>query len=205
MSFMSQSGLYAPARYLLPLCFPIIIPSLALPAAATLIHRRWWRAAALATFALAAILLILSPARPLWPALTFLKNVNTNSSPLLQRAASVYNVYHNRADLLRPIREALPPETKTVGLFSLNNPETSLWRPFGARRLLHMRIDDSPEFTRSRGIEYAVIGPNIDFNQRVLNAGDWAKTNNAQIVAHFPIQILARGPTTDWVLVRLNP
>jgi hypothetical protein len=203
--YMSQSGLYAPARYLLPLCFPIIIPILALPSAANLIRRRWWRAAALATFALAAILLILSPARPLWPALIVLKSVNANSSPLLQRAAAVYNVYRNRADLLRPIREALPPETKIVGLFSINNPETSLWRPFGGRRVLHMRIEDSPEFTRNRAIEYAIIGPNIGFNQRLLTADDWAKTNNAAIIAHFPIQIVARGQTTDWVLVRLNP
>lgn len=203
--YMSKSGLYAPARYLLPLCFPIIIPILALPSAAALIRRLWWRAAALATFALAAMLLILSPARPLWPALTTLKNVNANSSPLLQRAAAVYNVYRNRADLLRPIREALPPKTKIVGLFSINNPETSLWRPFGSRRVLHLRIEDSPDFTRNRGIEYAIIGPNIGFNQRILTAGDWAKTNNAEVVAHFPIQILARGQSTDWVLVRLNP
>lgn len=203
--FMSQSGLYAPARYLLPLCFPIIIPILALPSAAALIRRRWWRAAALAIFALGALLLILSPARPLWPALTALKNVNTNSSPLLQRAAAVYNVYRNRADLLRPIREALPPKTKIVGLFSINNPESSLWLPFGSRRVLHMRIEDSPEFTRSRGIQYAVIGPNIGFNNQVLTADDWAKTNNATIVRRFPIQIVARTQSPDWVLVRLNP
>jgi hypothetical protein len=65
--FMAHSGLYAPARYLLPLYFPIIAPILALPSAAKLAAQKWWRNLALLTFALAALLLVISPARPLFP------------------------------------------------------------------------------------------------------------------------------------------
>jgi hypothetical protein len=203
--YMAQSGLYAPARYLLPLCFPILIPILALPAAAFLARRKFWRGLALATFALGGILVILSPARPLWPALTFLKNTNGTSHPLLLRAATVYSIYRNRADLLRPIREALPADAKTIGLILYNNPETSLWRPFGSRRILHIRGEDSPEFTRARGIQYVVIGPNILFDKLQITAEDWARANNGQVIGRYPIRILARGPVIDWVLIRLNP
>lgn len=203
--YMAQSGLYAPARYLLPLCFPIIIPILALPAAAYLARRKLWRGLALAVFALGALLVVLSPARPLWPALTVLKNTNENSPPLLQRAATVYSIYRNRADLLRPIRDALPADAKTIGLILYNNPETSLWRPFGSRRVLHIRGDDHPQFTRARGIQYVVIGPNVLFDKLQITSEDWARANNGQIIGRYPIRILARGPVVDWVLIRLNP
>jgi hypothetical protein len=202
---MAHSGLYAPARYLLPLYFPMIVPILALPSAATLLEQKWWRRLALAFFGVAALLLIVSPARPLFPAASLLKNVNAASPPLLQRAASVYSIYRDRADLLRPICEAIPTDIKTLGLILFNEPETSLWRPFGSRRILHIRREDSPQFTRSRGIQYVVIGPNVMQEQFQMTPEEWVQKNNGEIVARFSIKILARGEPANWLLVRLNP
>jgi len=201
--YMAKSGLYAPARYLLPLYFPILVPIIALPAAASLTRKPWWRAAALATFGIAAAILIISPARPLWPAETVLRNINQKSSPLLQRAALVYSLYRDRADLLRPIRETLPTNARTVGLISLTIPETSLWRPFGSRRVLHIRREDSPEFLRARGIDYVVIGPNIMGQVFKSTPQEWARRNNGDIIQQFRIQTVARGAPTDWVLIHL--
>jgi hypothetical protein len=204
--FMAQSGLYAPARYLLPLCFPIVIPILALPAAFELTLKDWWRRLALALFALAALLLIVAPARPLFPAQTLLSKANVSARPLLQRAAEVYAIYRDRADLLRPIRETLPASAKIIGLISFNEPETSLWRPFGSRRILHIRSEDSPEFTRSRGIQYVVIERSaIALDYFKTTPEEWARKNNGEMIARFSIKMLARGKPMDWVLVRLNP
>jgi hypothetical protein len=138
-----------------------------------------------------------------FPAKKLLENVSPASSPLLQRAASVYPVYRERADLLRPIREAIPADQKSIGLILFNEPETSLWRPFGSRRVLHIRREDSPEFTRSRGIEYVVIGPNVMQEQFKMTPQEWVQQNNGQIVERFSIRILARGEPTEWFLVRL--
>jgi hypothetical protein len=203
--FMAQSGLYAPARYLLPLCFPIIVPILALPAAAILVEQRWWRCLALATFGIAALLIILSPARPLWPAQTVLRKVNENSNPILQRAKRVYSVYRVRHDLLRPLREALPADAKIIGLIAFNQPENSLWLPYGSRRVLHIRREDLPELTRQRGIKYVVISPVITEKIFKITAEEWAQQNNGEVIGRFHIEILARGEPGDWVLVRLNP
>ena len=202
--YMAQSGLYAPSRYLLPHSFLILLPIFALPAAATLVRKKWWRALALLMFVPATILLGLSPARPLFPAVSVFGRLDDTAHPVLVRAADVYSIYRNRGDLLRPIRETLPPRA-TVGLLLYNNPETSLWRPFGSRRVLHIRGEDTPEFTRSRGIQYVVIGPNLYFDEHKLTAEDWARANSGELLGRFPIRILARGPAIDWVLIRLKP
>ena len=203
--YMAKSGLYAPARYLLPHSFAILLPIFALPAAAELTRKRWWRAVAIAMFALATLPLILSPARPLWPAQTLLRILNQTPSPLLQRAEQTYAVYRERPTVLRPIRDALPPNTSPVGFISLNNPETSLWQPFGSRRVLHIRREDSPEFMRQRGIQYIVVGPNIMGQIFKTTPEQWAQINRGEIVQRFKIQMLARGAPDDWVLIRLKP
>jgi hypothetical protein len=135
-----------------------------------------------------------------------LSNANVSARPLLQRAAEVYAIYRDRADLLRPIRETLPASAKIIGLISFNEPETSLWRPFGSRRILHIRSEDSPEFTRSRGIQYVVIERSaIALDYFKTTPEEWARKNNGEMIARFSIKMLARGEPMDWVLVRLNP
>lgn len=203
--FMMKSGLYAPARYLLPLCFPIIVPILALPAAYTLARRKWWRGAALTMFAIAGLVLIISPARPLWPAATTLRAVNSSSSALLQRAANGYSTYRSRNDALGAIREALPADLRVVGLIAVNSPETSLWRPFGSCRVLHIRHDDSPEFVRARGIKYVVIHSTALGYRFKTTPEEWLRRYNGEIVQQFPIQLIARGEPSNWLLIRLNP
>jgi hypothetical protein len=203
--YMAQSGLYAPGRYLLPHSFFILLPIFALPAAAALVRNKWWRYLALSTFGIAALLVILSPARPLFPAVSLFGRLDDTAHPILLRAADVYSIYRQRPDLLRPIRQTLPPSAKTIGLLLYSNPETSLWRPFGSRRVLHIRGDDTPQFTRSRGIQYVVIGPNLYFDKHRITADQWAKENNGELLGRFPIRILARGPAIDFVLIQLKP
>lgn len=203
--YMAKSGLYAPARYLLPHTFFIVLPIFALPAAAELTRNSWWRGTAYGMFFIAALLLIVSPARPLFPALTLLRNVNENSSELMQRTSRVYSIYRARPDILRPIREAIPSNVQAIGLIALNNPETSLWRPFGSRRVLHIRSEDSRELIRQRGIKYVVVGPNIMGQIFKTTVEEWAQRNNGEIIQRFQIQILARGAPSDWLLIRLNP
>lgn len=203
--FMMKSGLYAPARYLLPLCFPIIVPILALPAACTIARSKCWRGAALMMFAIAAVVLIIAPARPLWPAATAFRAVNSNSSPLLQRAANVYSTYRGRNDALRTIREALPADLPVVGFIAVNTPETSLWRPFGSRRVVHIRHDDSPEFVRARGIRYVVMHSTALGYRFKITPEEWLRRYNGEIIQQFPVQLIARGEPSNWLLIRLNP
>lgn len=200
--FMARSGLSTPARYLTPFYLFIFAPILTSAGAEILARKRWWRFLALATFSLAALLLILSPPRPLWPARTLLRAAGAETSPnkLLQRAWKVYAVYAQRRDVFRPVREVLPPGLKTLGLAAFNTPEASLWLPFGARRILHVREKDTVEATRARGIEYVLVNP-----ETVRDANAWLRRYDAEVVRRIPLQVTVRNEPIEWLLVRLRP
>lgn len=96
--------------------------------------RRWWQLLAIASLALAGLVLILNPARPLWPWQACLDAAAARApgSPLVERARQVYSIYHERADSLAPLRRAWPAAERRIGFVAgVDDPETSLWRPFG--------------------------------------------------------------------------
>ena len=129
--------------------------------------KAWWQRFAVAVFLIAGALLILSPSRPLWPANSVLGRVQT-AHRLVARAKTVYSVYSQRNDGFAPARDFLPPGLKVVGFMSFDDPEASLWRPFGSRRVEHIKVADTAEDLKRRGIEYALIN---SFNVRVLLEG----------------------------------
>jgi len=66
--FMAEVGDAGPARFLIPFYLLLVTPVLAGDGASEIFRRGFWRKVALGTFAVAAVLIILSPPRPLWPA-----------------------------------------------------------------------------------------------------------------------------------------
>jgi hypothetical protein len=62
-----------------------------------------------------------------------------NVSEVIARARRVYSIYANRPDAFEPLRALIPPETRKTGLIAFGDePETSLWRPFGSTRVRHL-------------------------------------------------------------------
>jgi hypothetical protein len=153
MTVLGTGRLSAPYYLLLPLCF------IGRHGAERVVRARWWRGLGWLHLATALLVLVISPARPLWPALTVLSHLpeSLRARPLVQRAALVYTRYRERPDALAPVRALLPADAKTVGLISINDLEASLWRPFGARRFLPISPDRPREWFRQRGIEYIVV------------------------------------------------
>jgi hypothetical protein len=62
--------------------------------------------------------------------------------------------------VLAPLRSALPPDEKLVGVITFDDPETSLWRPFGSRKILHVAPDDTGEQIRRWGVRYVLVSAN---------------------------------------------
>ena len=128
-------------------------------AQAELCRRRIWRWGAMTVFGLAAMLVIITPSRPLWPAQTVLGRL-TQAHPddrNLVRAATVYSVYSIRPEGLSPVREKLPPGEKVFGLVTFDDLETSLWPPFGQRRFRHVKPGDTGAELRAEGIHHVVL------------------------------------------------
>jgi hypothetical protein len=205
-AFMTQSNLVAVGRLLTPY-YALLVPMLLVGGGhERLLVRRWWRASAFAVFLIAAGLLVVSPPRPLFPVGIFLETVHAAAAqhPVLKRVETVYSVYRDRSDGFAPARAALPPEVKVLGLITYDDPETSLWRPFGSRRIEHVCLPDTAADLKRRGIDYVLV--HRDFMERFFKCSldDWLKRMNAQIVKKVPLTLRATLGTTDWYLVKLN-
>jgi hypothetical protein len=117
--------------------YPLLMVPLILLAPADTFRKRWWQTLSVLAALTALPAVILTPSRPLWPALTILGEVRRvyPNSQIVARASQVYEVYRRRPDALAPLREMLPASATNVGFISNDYPETSLWRPFGSRRV----------------------------------------------------------------------
>jgi hypothetical protein len=206
LALLSQSEVYPIGRILAPyyaLLFPLWLTH---PAQERLVKRCWWRTAAYAVFVAAAVLVIVTPARPLFPANMFLGQIQTMvQRPMLVRFETVYSIYHDRNDAFAPVRAALPPDVKVLGLIMYDDPETSLWRPFGSRRIEYVCPGDTPANLKQRGIEYVLVKTGgFGFEQRFGCTPDgWVKRLNAQLVQVIPLRLRASEAATNWYLVKL--
>ena len=174
---------------------------------AVIVRRRWWRALALGVMLLAALVLVVTPGRPLWPAKTVLSKLVAwkPDQPQLKRALSVYSVYGVRSDPLANVRALLPPGLKVVGFMGTpDDIDISLWRPFGSRRVKHILLSDLPGEIRERDIQYAVVGEvNLLENKTAL--ADWLKETGAELVATATATVtVSQGPHA-WYVVRFLP
>ncbi len=202
--FMAKSGLATEARLATPY-YGVVIPLLLVSEHhERIVKSRWWRAGAWVVFLLAALLLVVSPPRPLWPAQTILSRI-PGSSRVLTRAKTVYSVYAQRADCFAPARAYLPADVKVLGLIAADYPETSLWRPFGSRRIEHITSTDTPENLRARGVQYILLNP-LNYNQAfyTIPFNQWLAQQNAEVVQTIPLTLRATLGSENWLLVKIK-
>jgi len=200
LAVMTQGGLAGIARILTPF-YALMMPVLLMSAGhGNLIRKCWWRTSAFVVFAIAAFLLVISPARPLFPAMTILEKY----PGLPARVRAVYSVYHKRNDAFAPVRAALPPGLKVLGFISYDDPEASLWQPFGSRRIVHVCPQDTPAELKQQGVEYILVNADKFETWFSLPADDWAKKMNAQVVQKIPLNLRAAWGARDWDLIKLN-
>jgi hypothetical protein len=196
----AQSNLYPVARYLTSSYGLLLLPLLAPAGHEWLVRKRWWRIAAFAVFLLAVVPLILSPARPLFPVQTILAKIKH----LPERIETVYSIYRDRNDAFAPARDALPPDLRLLGMVTFDDPETSLWHPFGSRRVIHVCPGDTVSDLKAEGVEYILVKPRLLPSYFHLASDDWLKRMNAEIVLSIPLRLRAGTGVEDWQLVRLR-
>ncbi|MBC8094853.1 MAG: hypothetical protein H7Y43_03475 [Akkermansiaceae bacterium] len=203
--FMAQSSLTGPARYLAPFWILLIAPILKGPEAWQLTYSRRWRMAGMFTFLLAGILLALTPPRPLWPAAYALRlfDAEHSSNPLIKRAWSVYSVYGGRGDAFSAVRQVLPADANPLGLITWDDPEASLWFPFGSRRIVHICRTDGPVEVRQTGVKYVLIHEWALSSLQNKTLPGWLSENHAEVIHHFRLALRAKRGPTDWYLVKL--
>ena len=200
LALTTQYGLTVFCRILTPyyaLLIPVVLES---SGQERLVSKRWWRAAAFAVFFIAAALLIVAPARPLFPIMTILSKTRTTPA----RIREVYSIYHSRNDAFAPVRQILPPELKVLGLITSDDPETSLWRPFGSRRVIHVCPEDKAADLKVGGIEYVLVKTEEFEFMFACSLDDWVKRMNAEVIRVIPLDLRASVGPRDWYLVKFR-
>ena len=205
LAFCLKSGMSNDARLISPY-YPLLLPLLVVgPGQAELVRRAWWRRANALVVGLAALVLVVTPGRPLWPAETLLSRAVARhpSQRLFARALSVYAVYAERSDPLASVRALLPPGLPVVGfLADADDLDISLWRPYFTRRVRPVLLEDKPADLRRWQIRYIVVGASfLEFRRTTL--GDWQRETGAELVATTTATLkVAQGPR-PWYLVKL--
>lgn len=197
-SQMCTLGRVCAAYY--PLLF---VPILLLTAADRLVRRKSWTAIAIASACSSALVLVLTPARPLWPAQTFFSAVakSHGENATVQRAQKVYQCYAQRPYCLAPIRQLLPANTRSIGFISTeDDPETCLWFPFGK-----LRVRDVTAATdiQSRDFDYVVVDPGAFTYPWKTTFQEWLTATNGAIVGSAHLFIKVQKGVEVWSLVRL--
>ena len=198
---ISAIGRLFAAYYILPLTI-----FLSAPGHEALVRQRWWRWLGGAAFLLAAGLLVISPARPLFPRDALLAKINSLPLPSarLLRMEDVYSVYRNRNHAFAPALAALPPETKCLGFAGYDKPETSLWQPFGARRVIHVCPGDDAATLKRQNVRYLLLNPKEFPEYFPCPLTQWLLAMNAVVVQKIPLRLRAAEPPQDWLLIQLD-
>jgi hypothetical protein len=205
LALLSQSQVSPLARILVPY-YALLLPLwLALPGQTAVVRRRWWHGAEAGIFWLAALVLIISPARPLFPAQTVVSALSVwhPGSALVQRTSKVYTVYHDRSQAFAPALAELPPGLKVLGLFTYDDPETSLWLPFGSRRVVHVCPEDTADFLNHEGIQYVLLDTLKMKDRFNETPAEWVNRLNGTVVKQIPLTLRVSEGTVDWWLVKL--
>jgi hypothetical protein len=201
-----KSGMVTPARLISPY-YPLLLPLLLLGhQQLELVRRKWWRGLVFLTVLMSFPVLIVTPARPLWPAQKFFETV-LQWKPgwrLGERGLTVYRVYAERSDPLPHLREALPKDLKLVGFLGDGDDlDISFWRPFFARQVKHLRLKDSAEDIRRRGIEYAIVG-GAYLRYQDTDFSEWLERTGAEVIAERTgLLKVSEGPQ-PWYVVRFR-
>jgi hypothetical protein len=199
--FTMKSGMVTPQRIIAPY-YPLLAAALLLGAGpARLVRSRGWRWGVGVVLGLAALMLVLSPDRPLWPAKTLL--ARAPATPAVTRALQVYTVFSRHNDALAGVRSLLPAGIDVVGFVGEpDDCDISLWRPFGSRRVEHFLVTDPPELLRSR-VEYVVVG-GYNLGVLQLSLADWLQRNNAELIARTNLLVKLNEGPQDWYVTRLK-
>jgi hypothetical protein len=203
LCMMTKWNLTGLDRILTPY-YPLLSMGLLIsPTQLELVRRTWWQRWALLSFGLAGLLLVISPARPLWPAGWFFEHYSSRlqSSGLALRAMDAYSAKSSRGEVFAPVIALLPADASVLGFSAKDFPETSLWKPFGSRRILHIKASDSPEEIRQRGIKYALV----EADEWQESWGQWLQRMDARELQTVTLKIWGSAPPFVWHLVEFNP
>jgi hypothetical protein len=210
VAYSAKSGMVTPGRLIAPY-YPLLLPLLLAGAEqAALVRQRWWQLLAWLVFLVAFPVLIVTPARPLWPAQTILTRLveAKPDSRLLKRALTTYSVYSIRSDPLPELRAQLPKGLKVLGFLGTpDDLDISFWRPYGARQVDQISQLETAEQIRQRKLQYAIVsGASFDWQGAMTNLtfSQWLVQTRAEVLTNTTATITVSAGPQPWYFVHFK-
>ncbi|MBV8901894.1 MAG: hypothetical protein JOY92_17475 [Verrucomicrobia bacterium] len=149
------------------------------------------------------LLLLVEPNRNLLPVPQIAHSVLHYPNALLTRIDAVYSTYRSRADALAPLRDLIPPGVTTVGFIAdPDEPEASLWRPFGSSR----KVMDVTDLEKSESLpDYCVVLESWVQESRRMPLGEWAQRMRLHEVGRRIISMRAHDQPQIWAVLTKTP
>lgn len=150
------------------------------------------------------LLLLVEPNRHLLPVSPIAHFVMHSQNALLARIDVVYATYQSRADVLAPLRDLIPSEVTTIGFIAdADEPEVSLWRPFGSGK----RVVDVVDLERRESLpDYCVVLNSWIEEARRMPLAEWAQRMRLHEVGRRTISMRAHDEPQIWaVLIKVGP
>jgi len=211
IAYSAKSGMVTPGRLIAPY-YPLLLPLLVVGAEqATLVSRRWWRTLVWLVFIVAFVILIVTPARPLWPAQTILTRAveAKPDSRFLKRALTTYKVYSMRSDPLPELRASLPKDLKLVGFLGTpDDLDISFWRPYLSRQVAQISASEAADQLRKRKLTHAIVsGAGIEWythDSTNLTLETWLAEARAEVLTNTTTTVTVSAGPKPWYLVRFK-
>jgi len=159
LAYMSKMGSEATSR-LIAAYYPLLIAGILVIASldGRIVHRRVFKGVGLIAMLSAIPLLILSPARPLFPTETAAHYLARISPAGAERLKKVYEVYGSRSDSMEDLLTAIPGTETSVGLIETGNiPESVLWRPYGSRRIVDVTPEETIDQLKADHVRFVIV------------------------------------------------
>lgn len=205
ISYMAKMGSESTPRLLAPYYLVLLPTVLCHPVNARLVRQTWWRSLAVVAVGSTAVVLLLTPARPLWPAETVLTRLQYRwtKNAQLARARQVYAVYRQRNDLLGPLRDYLPVDVKRVGLIAdENDSDLALWRPFGSRRVFYL-VGTGRWEDETQGCAWIVGKTESVMNRYGMSLEELLLRSRAQLIGKKTITSKVSSGPEEWFVLHI--
>lgn len=203
MVYMAKMGSESTSRLIAAYYPLLLLPLLVNSAQGWLVRRRWYQSLAVCAGIVALTAVIFTPSRPLWPAESFFSWAVERfpRNALLARARQVFIVYRNRSDLFAGLRSSIPDSVPVIGLIEGgDDAESSLWRPFGARRVVHLSENNR---NPNAGLQWLVV-KNKCIEVTKTNLFDaWLRQTGGVLVAQEFVTEKAAGGPEQWSVIHL--
>lgn len=205
LAYFSKAGMTTVARHILPYYAFLIAPLLMFPRQIGAVRRRWFLVMAWAAAVSTMVMLCITPSRPVLPMAAATRALEERfPSGTTRRLALGYEVYRSRADILGPLRDALPAGTKVIGLINHSaGPEAPLWKPYGSREVRHLLPGTEPQDAPGGPVRHVVINTDSFRERRGETPEQWLSRTGGSILLRREIRPLVKEPASEWWVVAM--